>query len=120
MTRALVAAVLLAASAAPLFAQAPAPPPPTTVDASRGGITIASGNNSLTIGARPQVRWTLEDREAFDGDTTGSGVGEADGPTSQFDVVRLRVSLSGTMYRPWFRYLFQERGIGDASFLPLP
>ena len=99
---------LLCASAAAAQAQtAPPPPPTTTVDASRGGITIASGANSLTIGARPQLRWTIEDREQVDSDTAGSGVGHADGPVSQFDVVRLRVSLSGGMYRPWLRYSFQ-------------
>ncbi len=83
------------------------PPPPTTVDASRGGVTISSGVNSLTIGARAQFRWTVDQREAFDGDTTGSGAGEEDDPFSQFDFTRLRVSLSGGMYRPWLRYLFQ-------------
>lgn len=47
--------------------------PKTTVDASKGGVTFKSGNNSLTIGARLQIRWTGEDREDFDGDTIGSG-----------------------------------------------
>ena len=97
---------LLRTSAAAAQGQT-APPPTTTVDASRGGITITSGVNSLTIGARPQFRWTVEDREQGDADTAGVGVGRPDGPLSQFDVVRLRVSLSGGMYRPWFRYLFQ-------------
>jgi len=97
---------LLCTSAAAAQGQT-APPPPTTVDASRGGITITSGVNSLTIGARPQFRWTVEDREQGDADTAGFGVGRPDGPLSQFDVVRLRVSLSGGVYRPWLRYLFQ-------------
>ena len=93
-------------------AQTAAPPPETpsqgtTVDASRGGITISSGVNSLTIGARAQIRWTLDQREGFDGDTAGDGVGEEDGAFSHFDVPRLRLTLSGGAIKPWLRYLFQ-------------
>lgn len=83
------------------------PPPPTTIDASRGGVTIASGVNSLTIGARAQFRWTLDDREGASADTVGSGLETADGWVSQFDVPRMRVSLSGGAFRPWLRYEFQ-------------
>ena len=83
------------------------PPPETKVDASRGGVTISHGVNSLTIGARVQFRWTLDDREAFNGDTSGSGVGESDGPFTQFDVPRLRMTFSGGAFRPWLRYAFQ-------------
>lgn len=112
------AALVLAAGASaaaqtsgPASAREPAAarqkPPDTTVDASRGGITIASGVNSLTIGARGQVRWMLEDREEFDGDTAGTGVGHDDGPLSSFDVPRLRLTLGGGVYRPWLRYSFQ-------------
>ena len=87
---------------------APSPQPgETKIDASRGGITISSGVNSLSIGARGQFRWTLDDREQADADTTGSGLGNPDGPVSQFDVPRLRVTLSGGVYRAWLRYLFQ-------------
>jgi phosphate-selective porin OprO/OprP len=98
---------------APVFAQAtasqpqPPAPPETKVEASRGGVTISSGVNSLTIGARAQIRWTLDDREAFDGDTAGPGVGRADGALSAFDVPRLRVTLSGGVFRPWMKYSFQ-------------
>jgi hypothetical protein len=105
--------IVLSSWAMPAFAQAPPPqqppptPPETKVEASRGGVTISSGVNSLTIGARAQVRWTLDDREAFDGDTAGPGVGDADGPLSAFDVPRLRVTLSGGVYRPWMKYSFQ-------------
>lgn len=99
----LLGSLLLAGS--PVEAQQT--PPDTKVDASRGGITISSGVNSLTIGARVQVRWTLDDREEFDGDTAGAGVGESDDPLSQFDVPRLRLTLSGGVYRPWLRYSFQ-------------
>lgn len=79
----------------------------TTVDASRGGVTFASGDNSLTIGARVQFRWTLDDREKADADTVGEGRGREDGSFSQFDVPRLRVTLSGGVYRPWLRYSLQ-------------
>ena len=110
MNRILLTVFLVAALGRPALAQQAAdgtPAPQTTVDASRGGITIASGVNSLTIGARAQVRWTLDDREQFDADTLGAGRGVEDDPASQFDVPRLRLSLSGGVYRPWLRYGFQ-------------
>jgi phosphate-selective porin OprO and OprP len=94
----------------PAGLEAQAPPsdkPATTVDASRGGVTISSGQNSLTLGARVQFRWTLDDRDRADADTTGLGVGREDGVLSAFDVPRLRLTLSGGAYRPWLRYLFQ-------------
>lgn len=100
---ALAAAVLLSC-VTPAAAQET---PPTRVDASGTGITIGSGANSLTISSRVQVRWTLEDRDASDTDTTGAGVGRDDGPIGQFDVTRLRLTLSGGAYRPWLRYSFQ-------------
>ncbi len=85
----------------------PSPADATKVDASAGGVTISSGVNSLTIGARAQFRWTIDKREEFDADKAGSGVGRADGAFSQFDVPRMRVTLSGGAYRPWLRYTFQ-------------
>ena len=95
-------------------------PGETKVDASRGGVTISSGVNSLTIGARVQVRWTLDDREQADSDTAGLERGKADGPLSQFDVPRLRVTLSGGVWREWLKYLFQfdfsrTSGEGDSK-----
>ncbi len=80
---------------------------PTTVDASGGGVTFQSGTNSLSIGARAQFRWTMDSREASDADESGSGEGRADDAFSQFDVPRMRVTLSGGAYRPWLRYQFQ-------------
>lgn len=108
--RRLLPVTLLSLLAVPAFAQTatqPPPPPDTKVDASRGGITIASGVNSLTIGARVQFRWTVDDREEFDADTAGSGDGREDGPLSQFDIPRMRLTLSGGVFKPWMRYLFQ-------------
>ena len=82
-------------------------PPPTNTDASKAGVTFSSGPNSLTIGARAQFRWTLDDREEASGDTAGTGVGGTDGRLSAFDVPRMRISLSGGAFRPWLRYAFQ-------------
>jgi phosphate-selective porin OprO/OprP len=79
----------------------------STVPAAAQQTTISSGANTLTIGARAQFRWMLENREQFDADTSGSGVGDPDGPASQFDIPRLRVTLGGGVYRPWMRYSFQ-------------
>ena len=81
--------------------------PTTTADASGGGVTITSGVNSLTIGARAQFRWTVDKREEFDADRAGTGVDDADGAFSQFDVPRMRVTLSGGAFRAWLRYSFQ-------------
>lgn len=119
-------ALLLTGLAGPATAQqggaaaAQDPSAGTKVDASRGGITISSGVNSLTIGARAQVRWTLDDREEGDLDTAGSGAGIADGPASAFDVPRLRVTLGGGVWREWLKYSFQfdfsrTSGEGDSK-----
>jgi hypothetical protein len=54
-----------------------------------------------------QFRWTLDDREDSSADTVGSGVGSDDGPISQFDIPRMRVSFTGGAFRPWLRYAFQ-------------
>ena len=92
----------------------------TKVDVSRGGVTISSGVNSLTIGARVQVRWTLDDREDADADTAGDGEDSPDGALSQFDVPRLRVTLGGGVWREWLKYSFQfdfsrTSGEGDSK-----
>lgn len=100
--------LLAAGVAAPAAAQAPPPrPPETRVDASRGGLTISSGVNNLTLGARMQFRWTVDDRESASADTAGTGVGLEDGPFSQFDIPRMRLSFTGGAFRPWLRYTFQ-------------
>lgn len=101
-----IAAVGLAVSIAPAAAQQPQAEP-TKVDASGGGVTFSSGANSLSIGARAQFRWTVDQREKADADTVGAGVGRADGAFSQFDVTRMRLALAGGVYRPWMRYTFQ-------------
>jgi phosphate-selective porin OprO and OprP len=96
----------------------PAAAPQTTVDATRGGVTITSGHNSLTIGARVQFRATVDDREQFDADLAGAGLGVADGIMSEFDVPRLRLSMSGGVFAPWMKYSLQfemSRTSGEAD-----
>lgn len=97
--------------------------PQTTVDASKGGYTIRSGNNSVTFGTYVQLRALVEDRELFDADTDpdAKGFGEEDGPVTSFDVARARLSLKGTMFREWLRYvvtyeLARTPGEGDSKF----
>ena len=109
MLRSPFVVALLFLSFSPAAAQSPPPsqPSPTTVDASKGGVTISSGPNSLTIGARVQFRWTLDDREDASTDIVGDGVGVDDGALSQFDVPRMRLSFTGGAFRPWLRYGFQ-------------
>ena len=100
--------LVLLAAATRAQAQTPTPTPAETkVDVSRGGLTISSGVNSLTIGARLQFRWTLDDREDVSADTAGAGLGDEDGLSSQFDIPRMRISFSGGVFRPWLRYSFQ-------------
>lgn len=109
MTRDVAIAIALLLCGVPAAAQEPAAkdPPETTVDASRGGVTITSGDNSLRIGARAQFRWTLDAREEADDDSAGGGTGLEDGPRSAFEIPSMRVTLSGGVYRPWLRYEFQ-------------
>ncbi len=113
-------AVLTSALCGAETAHAQTAPSVTQVDASRGGVTISSGVNSLTIGARFQFRWIVEEREASDSDTLGSNAGSPDGIRGQFDVPRMRISLSGGAFRPWMKYLFQfdfsrTSGEGDSK-----
>ena len=83
------------------------PKPETTVDSAdptKGFVTFKSGDNSLTLGAWGQFRATVDDREEFDGDTAGSGLGQADGTSAAFSIPRLRLYLQGAVFRPWMRY----------------
>ena len=112
VTRTVVLLLALGAGAGPVGAQEAKTEekkeePKTTVDSSKGGVSFKSGNNSLTLGARLQVRWTGEDREDYDSDTIGAGKGEADGFSSGFDVARMRLTLKGGMWKPWLKYEFQ-------------
>jgi phosphate-selective porin len=98
--------VSILAVCAPAWAQQPPAPDPTTATWGNG-LTFSSGVNSLTIGARAQFRWTVDDREQADADLAGAGVGHADGAFSQFDVPRVRLTLSGGALRRWLRYQLQ-------------
>ena len=83
------------------------PTPETTVDSAdptKGFVTFKSGDNALTLGAWGQFRATVDDREEFDGDTAGSGLGQDDGVTAAFSIPRFRLYLQGTVFKPWMRY----------------
>jgi phosphate-selective porin OprO/OprP len=81
--------------------------PATTTDGSQGFVTFKSGDNALTLGAWAQFRATVDDREKYDGDTAGSGVGKEDGTVGSLSIPRLRFYMQGTVYRPWLRYKFE-------------
>jgi phosphate-selective porin len=79
--------------------------PETQIDASKGGLTVRSGDNSLTFGAYVHVRGVLDDRELYDADGKGTlGSGQEDGLVPSFDVTKVRLSIRGTMFRPWVKY----------------
>jgi len=96
-----------------LAADEPKPEPPkpeTTVDASdptKGFVTFKSGDNTLTLGAWGQFRATIDDRDEYDADTAGSGVGRADGTSVAFSVHKVRPYIQGTVYKPWMKYKFE-------------
>ncbi len=120
--------------AAPVVAATPTPPAPspapttavplppaplTQVDASKGGLTIRSGANSVTFSVYAQIRGTLDNRELYDADAKDTlGNGKADGLTPSFDVAKVRIALRGTMFQPWVKYNFMleaGRTPGDSS-----
>ena len=114
------AAVVLSAPFAPAARAAEGDGKPTvTVSFPEGGLTIASGQNSISIGMFGQFRWTGTDREDYDADASGtSGFGEGDSFDNLFNIPRLRVSLQGTVYRTWFRYRLEyelSNTTGEAS-----
>jgi phosphate-selective porin len=83
------------------------PKPETSTDASQGFVTFKSGDNALTLGAWGQFRATIDDKEEYDADTAGSGLGQEDGTSVAFSVHKLRPYLLGTVYKPWLRYKFE-------------
>ncbi|HZE89486.1 MAG TPA: porin [Verrucomicrobiae bacterium] len=100
--------IYLAGLALILMATASAPrADEVKTDLSKGGPTFQSGDNSLTIGGFAQFRYTGDSREQFDADTAGSGVGGNDGYSQQFAVQRIRLILSGGMFKPWLKYEFE-------------
>ncbi len=108
--RVLIGGLVLGTTLAFPILAADEPKPETTADASdptKGFVTFKSGDNSLTLGAWGQFRATVDDKDEFDGDTAGSGVGTADGTSVSFAIVRLRPYLQGTVYKPWFKYKFE-------------
>ena len=109
-----VAGLILGSSIAiPVLAEEPPkdePKPETTVDASdptKGFVTFKSGDNSLTLGAWGQFRITVDDRDEYDNDTAGTGLGVSDGTSVAFSVHKIRPYILGTVYKPWLKYKFE-------------
>jgi phosphate-selective porin OprO and OprP len=101
--------ILSAALTVPIMA-ADEPKPETTVDSSdptKGFVTFKSGDNSLTLGAWGQFRATIDDKDEYDNDTAGSGLGKADGTSVSFAVIKLRPYMQGTVFKPWLKYKFE-------------
>jgi phosphate-selective porin len=101
------------------FAEEPlAEKPQVNVDMSKGGITFGSGDNTLSIGARVQFRYTFDDRDQLDADLVGEGDGQEDGASGAFSVPRMRITFKGGMFKPWLKYEFQfelSNTSGDSS-----
>lgn len=99
--------LVLMGAACPVVLAADEAKPETTTDGSQGFVTFKSGDNALTLGAWAQFRATVDDREKFDADTVGTGVGKEDGTVGSVSIPRLRVYLQGTVFKPWLRYKFE-------------
>jgi phosphate-selective porin len=99
-----IGSAILVASFASAALAADETAPVTTTDGSQGFVTWKTGDNSLTLGAWGQFRTTVDDKDHFDSDTSGSGVGQADGTTAAFSIPRLRLYVQGTVFKPWMRY----------------
>ena len=82
-------------------------PVKVSLDAPGGGVTLKYGDTSINFGAWGQFRYTGDDREDFDADSSGSGVGHEDGFSSSFSIPRIRLYVQGTLYRPWIAYRFE-------------
>jgi hypothetical protein len=106
--------ILGVALAGVAFAADEPPKPETTVDGSQGFVTVKSGDNALTFGAWGQFRITDDDREKYDADTVGSGVGKEDGNSVSFAVWKIRPYIQGTVYKPWLKFKFEVE-IGPLS-----
>jgi len=114
----LLLGMTLAVPGAAFAEEPPAEKPLVKVEMSKGGITFGSGDNTLTLGARVQFRYTLDDRDQFDADTVGEGDGEEDGASSAFSIPRMRLTFKGGMFKPWLKYEFQfelSNTSGDSS-----
>jgi hypothetical protein len=74
------------------------------VDVSKGGLTVSSGETSFHLGGYMHLLYSGVDRERYDADDSGTGVGVEDGYSSSFSVRRARIEMKGTMYRNWLKY----------------
>lgn len=78
-----------------------------SLDAPGGGVTLKYGDSSINFGVWGQFRWTGDDKEDFDGDSSGSGVGHEDGFSSSFSIPRIRLYAQGTVFKTWIGYKFE-------------
>ncbi len=86
----------------------------TTTDASKSGVTFKSGDNNVTFGIWSIFRTIWDDREQFDADTAGTGVGKEDGLSGQFKVHKIRIYAQGTIYKPWLKFKI-EAELADST-----
>lgn len=91
------------------------------VDVSKGGLTVSSGETSFHLGGYTHVLYGGADRELYDADDAGTGLGVEDGYSSSFSVRRARIEMKGTMYRKWLKYaityeLSETSGSNDSKF----
>jgi phosphate-selective porin len=99
----------------PLVAASPAAAEEgTTTDASKSGVTFKSGDNNVTLGIWGMVRTTWDDKERYDADTAGTGVGKEDGLSGQFKVHKFRIYAQGTIYKPWLKFKL-EAELADST-----
>lgn len=95
--------------------------PKVEVDVSKGGLTVSSGETSFHLGGYTHVLYSGVDRELYDADDAGTGLGMEDGFSSSFSVRRARIEMKGTMYRKWLKYaityeLSETSGSNDSKF----
>lgn len=91
------------------------------VDVSKGGLTVSSGETSFHLGGYTQILYSGVDRELYDADDAGTGLGVEDGFSSSFSVRKARIEMNGTMYRKWLKYaityeLSETSGSNDSKF----
>jgi phosphate-selective porin OprO/OprP len=82
-------------------------PVKVSLDAPGGGVTLKYGDSSFNLGVWGQFRWTGDDKEDFDADTAGTGVGHEDGFSNSFSIPRIRFYAQGTLFKTWIGYKFE-------------
>ena len=118
---ALVGTLIVATGILSSVARAEEEQPKVDVDVSKGGLTVSSGETTFHLGGYAHVLYTGADRELYDADDAGTGLGAEDGYSSSFAVRRARLELKGTMFRSWLKYaityeLADTAGDNDSKF----